>query len=451
MAALAAAGCGRPAPPLPAVETAAFQPAVRDAVESARKAAEASPDSAGAAARLGMTLHAHDQFAAAAACYRRAAALDAGRFSNHYYLGVALAADGKYAEAAGPLRKALGIDAASIPARLALADALLSDGKATEAREEYRAVIARDAAVAAAHYGLARTLDSDEAIAGFRRALHLFPRFGGAQFALAAALRKAGRAGEAAAAMAGYESNKTLAPPLNDPLMDAVAQLNVAATGLLRQAQALDREGRLAEAAELCERAAAEMPKLDQAWINLISLYGRLGEGEKLERAYRQAIAVAPNRPDAYYNYGVWCVRSERTRDAVAAFEKAVALDPLHADALNNLGSLVERSGALDRAAALFQRAIEARPGFAMAHFHLGRIYANQRKYAAAAAQFEQSLTPPSEATPAYRYALAATYARAGNRARAVEAMRQARAEAAAAGQAELEAAIGRDLARLSR
>jgi Tfp pilus assembly protein PilF len=137
--------------------------------------------------------------------------------------------------------------------------------------------------------------------------------------------------------------------------------------------------------------------------------------------------------------------------DAQAAFERAVELQPRHAEALNNLGAILEEKGKWGEAAGFYRRAIDANPAYPLAHFHIGRIYANQRKYALAIAEFERSLDPSTESTPAYLYALAATHARAGNRQRAVELLRDAKKEAVARRQEGLAVSIDRDLAALER
>ena len=448
---LVLAGCrpSAPLPDLPNADLGRFEPAVRAAIESAQSSARANPRDPAAVARLGMTFHAHDQFASAAACYRRASLLDPAKFDYHYYLGVALAADGKNTEAVPPLRRALDIDQQSLPARLKLADALLASGQTSDAAVEYKRIVAQNGEIAQGHYGLARTRDGEEAIASLRQALALAPRYGAAQFALANAYRRAGKQSEADELLKTYEQNRGSSPPLVDPLMAAVYDLDAGATGLLRQSQALERQGRLAEAAALQEKALAQDPKMVQAWVNLITLRARLGEHDKAEEAFRRTIALAPNRSDAYYNFGVLCLDRNRPAEARKAFEKAVELDPRNADALHNLGSVVERAGQIDRAAQLFERALALKPENRGARFQLARVYANQRRYADAIAQFEKLQQPVDEQTPTVLYALGATHARAGHKREAGEFLERARAEAVRFGQQPLAEAIGRDLARL--
>src|SRR5258706_8136242 len=79
------AGSGVALPDIPQVSTEKFLPAVRQEVQKAYEAVRAQPNDAQANGRLGMVLHAHGQFEAAATCYRRAMGLDAASFSLGYY------------------------------------------------------------------------------------------------------------------------------------------------------------------------------------------------------------------------------------------------------------------------------------------------------------------------------------------------------------------------------
>jgi tetratricopeptide (TPR) repeat protein len=435
---------------LPSVDLTPLQGGARSVIEPALRDAQAKPDRAEAAARLAMALHAHNQFAAAERAYARAEHLRPDHADYAYLRGVVLASDGKYADALPSLRRALSLQPASIPIRLRLADTLYAAGQWDAARTEYRALVTSDPALAAAHYGLARTLTGDEAIHELQQASALFPRYGAARFALAGLYRKQGKSKEAEAALANYERDRLEAPAIADPAMEAVYALDASGTGLLRRAQALERQGRLEEAAALHEQAVNAEPAMVQAWINMISLYGRLGAGEKAEAAYRKAFALDANSAEAHYNFGVLCAQLDRLQEAEKAFAEAVRLDPLHAEALDNLGAMVERSGAWARAAGLYRRAIAAKPGLQIAHYHLGRIYANQRRYADAIAELEKATVILDDQAIGYLYALGAVHARAGHREEAVRILRQARDEASRRSQTQLAEMVDRDLRKLT-
>lgn len=442
----------RPLPALPSVDLATSQPSVRQVIESAMTAARAKPDDAVAVARFGMALHAHHQLAAATRAYERAALLDPQQPDYLDYWGTTLVADGRYADALAPLRASLKLRDAA-PVRLRLADAYYANGQVPEARREYETLLAADASLAAAHFGRGRCLSGAEAAAAFERAIELFPHYGAARFALAGVYRQLGRRAQAEAILANYERDKLLAPPMDDPATAAVQALDASATGLLRASQSLDRQGQLAEAAVLQERALAADPKLTQAWVNLISLRARLGDAEKAEAAYRQAIVLEPRNAEAHYNFGVLTAQSERLPEAQKAFEAAVAADPGYAEALDNLGAVIERAGpaAWNRAAVLYRRALAAKPGLRLARYHLGRILANQGRLGEAISEFQQSIEPVDSQSPGYLYALGATQARAGAASQATATLRRAHAEALRWQQAQLAEAITQDLSKIGR
>ena len=188
-----------------------------------------------------------------------------------------------------------------------------------------------------------------------------------------------------------------------------------------------------------------------QAHINLISLYGRSGQYDKAVEHYRAALDLDRNQADAHYNFGVLLLKQSKPREAETAFQQALQINPYYAEAHNNLGSLYEQQGRLNEAFQQFTEAVENRPNYRAARFHLGRILADQGKYDEAIQHFLKTLTPEDESTPRYLYALAATYARAGNIPEALKYARTAREQAAARGQAELLTSIDKDLRALEQ
>jgi tetratricopeptide (TPR) repeat protein len=423
---------------LPEVSTKSFLSAIRQELEQALADARARPGDAAAVGRLGMVLHAHDQLAAARQCYRRASILDPKSFAWLYYVGVV----SQGSAAAAALRAALRFRD-SLPAKLKLGEALLAAGDSAAAREVYRGL---DHPAALFGYGRA-TNDP----AWYQKALAAFPHYGAAMFALAQHYQRTGHSAEAQRLMAEYPKYKTVAPPVDDPLLDAVHALNRGPDQLLSQAISLEAQGQLASAVDLELKALELDPHLTQAHVNLISLYGRLGDVVSAERHYRQAVVLDAGADAAYYNFGVLCYQANRRTEAEAAFRKTLSINPGHAEAHNNLGALLEEQGKFADAARRFQKAIELQPGLRLAHFHLGRIYANQQRYPQAIEQFQRAVEVEDDSTPAYLYALGAAQARAGDTAEAVLSLAAARDKALARGQSALVSSIDRDLAKLKR
>ncbi|HJZ98950.1 MAG TPA: tetratricopeptide repeat protein [Candidatus Solibacter sp.] len=427
-----------PLPPLAVVSTTSFLPAIRAEVDSAIANAKAHPNDATAVGHLGMVLHAHQQLDGARRCYQRAALLEPQSYKWAYYLGAV--SEGQ--AAIEPLRTALRLNV-SVPIRLKLGEVLLAAGDFAGAREIYRGMTHP-----AGLFGYGRAANDP----GFyEKALAAFPQYGAAMFALAQSYQRDGRTLDASRLMADYARYKLVAPTVDDPLMDAVRALNRGPERLLGEAQALEAQGQWQSAIDLELKALELDPKLSQAHINLISLYGRMGDAEEAGKHYRQALELDPRSQEAYYNFGVLCYQAGRRVEAQAAFTEALAINPNHAQAHNNLGTLLEEQGKVAEAAAQFQKAIELDPNLRLARFHLGRIYANQRRWTKAIEQFQRAVEVDDEATPAYLYALGATEARAGQHVAALATLSGARDKAMARGQSTLAASIEHDLEKLKR
>src|SRR5262249_39911155 len=126
-------------------------------------------------------------------------------------------------------------------------------------------------------------------------------------------------------------------------------------------------------------------------------------------------------------------------------------INPYHSEAHNNLGSLYGQQGRLAEALHEFEEAVKNRPNYRLAHFHIGRILANEKRYDEAIQHLLKTLVPEDEETPRYLYALAATYARAGDLPSALKYARTAREQAVSRGQTQLLTSIDRDLKELEK
>jgi len=114
---------------------------------------------------------------------------------------------------------------------------------------------------------------------------------------------------------------------------------------------------------------------------------------------YRQAVALTPNDPDAWYNLGVAAAECCDRAEARQALATAARLDPKRAAAHNALGVLQMEAGEGEDAVRTFQRAIDSDPRDARGWNNLGNAL--------------RALGRIDEAETAYRKAttLAPTYA----------------------------------------
>lgn len=427
-----------------------FGPHARRVVEGAFAAAGAAPDSPSAVARLGMVLHAYDKFAGAATCYERALELQPGRFDWIYYLGSARASLGRHAEALDALREAVRLDPAYAPARLELADVLLATGEVEQSRGLYEALTRENPGLVQATYGLGRSLSElrqhAAAVEQLARAIELSPDYASAHYALGLAYRELGDDVAALRHVAESERAAGSAPPLDDPLMLEVHAIRTDPRSLEVRASRLQREGRLPEAIELYQQALAVDPDLEQAHVNLISLYSRTGRPEEAERHYRHAMRLNPNIADAHYNYAALQFQAGRQAESEATLRRALEINPAHYDARFSLGVLLEEQRRPEDAVRQYELALRHRPNGVGAHIRLGRLLLQQGEVARGLASMEAGLTPESPDTPAFMYELAVVHTRLGRREEAARWLGEAHELARKYGRQDLMATIERGL-----
>ena len=444
----AARGCA--GQELPRLMLDNFSPAIRAQIGEAYSSARSHPENPVANGRLGMILQAYGLLPPAAICYRHAAELAPADFRWVYYLALTEAERGQCDQATLNFRRALRIDSGYIPAKLRLADCLLASADWEASSEVYSDVLKQDTANPGAYYGLgkihAHLGNYAGAIDDYQKAIASFADFGAAHYGLALAYRALGHSAEADEQLQLFERDKADAPPIGDQLLAAVQALNRSATYQVQLGTELERHGKLEESAAAHEKALELDPQLVQAHINLIRLYGQLGQFEKAEEHYRAAVRIHPASAEAYYNHGVLLLGAENYQAAEDAFRQAIGINPYYADAHNNLGYLLERRGNPAEAAAEYKKAIESKPGYRQAHFNLGRVLVNQEDYKEGIKELQKTIQPEDENTPRYLYALGAAFARFGDRQSALRYIRQAREKAAARGQTDLLRSIDHDL-----
>lgn len=434
--------------------TVNFLPAIRDQIERAEREAKAHPDDAKAAGVLAMTLHAYEQYDAAARSYSRAYALDPRAFDWPYLLGAVDMQQGDFDGAVKAFRSALQIRPGDLAAELRLGQSLAAAARWDEAGEVYRRILESHPDCPQAWYGLGRAQagkgDRAAAAQSYSRACDLFPQYSAAHLALAGELRRLGKPAEAGQHAVAYSKNSSAEPPLADPLLRRVRELNQGAQAHMQRGIELEKLGKLDEAIREHEAALATDPDNIQVRVNLISLYGRAGDPARAVEEFEAATRLSPGRSDAWYNYGVLLFGQHKYADAGQAFRRALEINPYYAEAHNNLGAVYEQDGRLDEAGKEFSDAIASRPDYPLARFHLARILVIHGRHDEAIQQLLKALKPESDQTALYLYALGAAYARTGDRAHAVEYYGQAHNAAAARNQSQLLASIDRDLKLLS-
>jgi tetratricopeptide (TPR) repeat protein len=231
---------------LPQLNTANFLSVIRIQIDQAAEQARAHPRDARAVGALAMTLHAYQQYDAAAHAYSRAHSLEPQNFDWLYLLGTTQAAQGKFDSALQAFQSALQIRANDLPARMRLAESLLAIASWDKAELLYRRILDEQSDLPQAWYGLGRVRaakgDRAAASESYAKACDLFPPYGAAHFALAAELRRLGKPAEADAHLAQYSRSVTAEPPLDDPLFRRIHELNHSTIAHLQRGAELEKD-----------------------------------------------------------------------------------------------------------------------------------------------------------------------------------------------------------------
>lgn len=453
LATIAQAAAAPIAPALPRLPLETYPPAMRSAVSRAYASAAARPDSADAAGALARLLHAWEQWDAAHEAYTRAAALAPRTLDWPYLDACVLQRLARQADAAARLKQALAIAPDYLPARIKLAESLYDAGNLAESRRLFEALGGEPAAEPAAHFGLGRLAAADgrhaDAVVELQRAVELVPEWGAAHYALALSLRALGRRDEAQRELDLHAKYGAAWPGVEDRVLAAVQVLREDAGARLRRGLKRADAGDVAGAIEDHEAAVALDPSLAVAHENLIALYGRTGDWANAESHYRKAVALGFNLADVHYDYGVLLGLQQKWDESAEAYTQALAINPSHAQAHNNLGQIFERSRQFEAAFASYRRAIESQPTFRLAHFNAARALVALGRPAEAVAEFEQCASPRDAESPPCVFGLAVAHLRAGHKAEGLRFAAEAKQLAAKYGQADLAAAIEKELASI--
>ena len=146
---------------------------------------------------------------------------------------------------------------------------------------------------------------------------------------------------------------------------------------------------------------------LDPSYPKIYNIYGlvyaMLGEREKAEENFRQAIALAPNESEYRENWGAYLCGTGREREAMPEFEQVIR-DPLYKSpeiALINAGKCSAALGQTKAAEDYLRRAMTASPGNPIAAYNLALLAYRESHIGEARAWMRpvmQQASPPAEA-----------------------------------------------------
>ncbi|MDB5581244.1 MAG: tetratricopeptide repeat protein [Bradyrhizobium sp.] len=167
-------------------------------------------------------------------------------------------------------------------------------------------------------------------------------------------------------------------------------------------AHQLFMQRRYAEAERVCEQALKAQPDLQDGWFLYAACILEQQHYERALAALRHLAALAPQRPEVYFNIGQAHERRGDPAAAIAAYRAAVALAPGYAPAWNSLGSCLKEAGQIEGAIAACRELIKLTPDAAPALTNLGAALRLAGELDEAANCYEQALERDPRYPPAH-------------------------------------------------
>jgi Tfp pilus assembly protein PilF len=152
------------------------------------------------------------------------------------------------------------------------------------------------------------------------------------------------------------------------------------------------QRGRPERAIELFREAIAFAPDDPQAWYNLAAAFQEAGDLRRAGEAVREALRRDAGSADAHNVLGIIYSADGKPLLALEEFQKAVAVDPRNARIHNNIGNAARSLGRNDEAESAFRRAIELAPNYPDPLNGLGALDIDRNRYADAVKSFERAL-----------------------------------------------------------
>jgi len=167
-----------------------------------------------------------------------------------------------------------------------------------------------------------------------------------------------------------------------------------------RVAQVLNGADQSLQALDACRESEALLPDDPTLRTQVAELFGRIGwdlcvvgrrvvPSDGAQRAFREAIALQPDRGGHHVGLAVALHGLRRNTEALSALKKGIELQGEQAYSLNWLGNVYGEQGETEQAIAAYQRAIELDPDYASPHYNLGNIYRERRDYGQALAAYQ--------------------------------------------------------------
>jgi tetratricopeptide (TPR) repeat protein len=307
--------------------------------------------------RMGTNYLAHEQQAAAGACFRNAIALNPRNPRWPYYLAVHYEESGALDEAADSYFYSIELNPGYPPAQVRLGRVLLELDRVDEAEAAFRAALQRDDKIAAAVAGLGQVefarKNYPKAIEHYERALSLQPEATQIHYRLGLTYRAVG---DTETAKAELSKAGERIPSISDPILAFLQAHTQGAKHYLDAALMAEQAGQFDGAIQFYDVATSIEPGNTKALIRLGELQGASGD----------------------------------LIGALSSFGKVHSIDPKNATANYYIGTLLEQRGEELEAETYYRAALETSPQLVEPRMLLANSLMRRREFSEAGDHYAQ-------------------------------------------------------------
>jgi tetratricopeptide (TPR) repeat protein len=346
--------------PVPQVNVADMEPAIREKVEAAYRAVASAgtlppAEAAASFGEAGQVFLHYVLPRAALPCLENAATLAPEDFRWEYYAGFAAKMTGDLDRARHHFQRAVALKSPFPPGLIRLGNLEVDRGDLASGERAFTAALAFPDTAAAAHFGLGRVAllrgNARQAAEHFEATLAAQPAASIVHAQLAVAYRRLGQLDKATAqaALLGKEAVR-----FPDLLLEGLEDANPSTGVLVAEAIRELQEGRvaLAKAAQDFRAAAAIDAKDVRIWLGLGQAEESLGDSVAAEVSYRRAVEVEPGNPMARLKLGTLLAQRGARPEGIEQLKVAVRLRPDSKEARFNLANALAQEGRLAEAEA---------------------------------------------------------------------------------------------------
>ncbi len=363
------------------------------AIEQYRRVADLQPDAASAMhEHIGDLLIGQGRDEARDAL-EQAVALDPGNAGAYFSLGTLSEQQDDLAQAIELYTRVITLDPTYFDAYVALGQIYGQEGNTSAIQDLVETIATLDVAAEEAYAALMATASlyraegaGEEAATTYRRAIELEPEWTDGYVELMVLLVEQDRRDEAVQVGRRMAAQPALA-------YDAYLMLG----NLWAGAGLPDR------AEEAYQHAIREDDTQIAGYLSLAQLYQNQAKQEDAETMIDQALALAPDHPEAHFLLGQLREAQARIDTAIEQYRRVADLQPDAASAMyEHVGDLLIRQNRDDEAQEALQQAIHHNPDNAGAYFSLGTLYEQQGDLAQAAETYTHVIDLNPEYLDAY-------------------------------------------------